>query len=333
MLRSTPLSQIGASHSDVPVQIAVIAFEGISPFHLSVPSLVFGENRSELGVPKIQFRVCAWETGPVRTSAVFSISTPQGLGILRRADIVIMPSWRDTSEQAPEALLQALRAAHRRGATIVGLCLGAFVLAQAGLLQGKAATTHWHWAEEFSNRYPDVQLTPDVLYVDAGNVITSAGTAASLDCCLHLLRRLCGAEVTNRVARRLVVAPHRQGGQAQFIEQPLQVSPQNNRMGSLLEWVLGHVDQPHNLDSLAQRAAMSRRTFTRHFQKTTGTTLLQWLLHQRLARSCRLLETSDASIEDIASRAGFGSTVSMRQHFASTYGVSPVTYRRQFRGR
>ena len=312
-------------------RVAVVAFDGISPFHLAVPCLVFGEDRRELGVPPFQLQVCAAEQGAMRTSAPFSIVAGAGLSALRRADIVIVPSWRNTAEPAPAALLRALRDAHQRGATIVGLCLGAFVVAEAGLLQGKAATTHWHWAQAFADRFPQVRLDPSVLYVEEGHVITSAGTAASLDCCLHLLRRLCGTEVTNRVARRLVVAPHRQGGQAQFIERPVPVSTGDQRMADVLSWVSKHLSQSHSVDSLARRAAMSRRTFTRHFQRATGTTALQWLLHQRLMQAGRLLEASNRSIETIAGDAGFGSAVSMRQHFTAAFGVSPAAYRKQFR--
>ena len=318
------------SRSTEPL-VAVVAFDRISPFHLSVPCLVFGEDRSELGVPRFRLSVCGAEPGPLRTSVGFDVTPRAGLATLRRADIVIVPSWRDTAERPPEALLRALRAAHARGAQIVGLCLGAFVLAEAGLLQGRRATTHWEWARDFAARFPDVQLDADVLYVDDGNLVTSAGTAASLDCCLHLLRQRCGADIANRVARRLVVAPHRQGGQAQFIEQPVAASPRGSRLAGVLAWAAAHLDQPHTVDSLAQRAAMSRRTFTRHVHKTTGTTVLQWLLHQRLTHARRLLEASDRPIEAIAGDAGFGSPVSMRQHFATALGVSPLAYRRQFR--
>ena len=192
-----------------PITVAVVAFDGISPFHLSVPCLVFGENRSALGVPPFRLVVCAARAGRLRTSAGFDIEVVHDLSALRRASIVIVPSWNDTAEPAPTELLDALRRAHRRGAQVVGLCLGAFVLADAGLLDGRDATTHWSYAETFAARYPAVRLDPDVLYVDHGDVLTSAGTAASLDCCLHLLRQRCGAEVANRVARRLVVAPHR----------------------------------------------------------------------------------------------------------------------------
>ena len=313
-----------------PRRIAVVAFDGISPFHLSVPCLVFGEDRSDIGVPRFDFAVCAAGPGPLTTSAGFRIETSHGLAALRGADVVVVPSWRDVDERPPQALLDALAAAHRRGATVVGLCLGAFVLAEAGLLDGRAATTHWHWAPAFASRYPQVRLDARVLYVDEDRVVTSAGTAASIDCCLHLLRGWCGAALANRVARRLVVAPHRTGGQAQFIEEAIAQTGRGDRMTDLLQWLQARLEQPHGIDALAKRLAMSRRSFTRHFQRATGTTLVQWLTWQRLARASQLLEASDLSVEAIAVDSGFGSPVSLRQHFAARYGVSPMAYRRQF---
>lgn len=327
---SRPPVKPSAAAVKAPRKIAVIAFDGISPFHLSVPCLVFGEDRTELGVPRFDFVVCAAEAGPLRTSAGFEIAAQRGLATLRSADVIVVPSWRNVAEPAPQSLIDALQVAHRRGAMIVGLCLGAFVVAQAGLLDGRSATTHWHWAAPFARRFPRVRLDERVLYVDAGTVVTSAGTAASLDCCLHLLRRWCGAEVANRVARRLVVAPHRTGGQAQFIEQPLPASSSDTRMNELLHWMAAHLDRPLGIDALAARVAMSRRTFTRHFQRTTGSTLVQWLTSQRLARATQLLESTRRSVETIAGDTGFGSPVSMRQHFVARYGVSPNHYRRQF---
>ncbi len=311
--------------------IAVVAFDGISPFHLSVPSLVFGENRLDLGIPDFKVSVCAAEEGPLRTSAGFEIFTSNRLDALRGADIVIMPSWHGDGTPAPPALLEVLRSAHRGGARIVGLCLGAFVLAEAGLLDGKTATTHWNWAKALAERFPQVRVDRDVLYVDEGDVLTSAGVAAGLDCCLHLLRQLCGAEAASRVARRLVIAPHRQGGQAQFIEQPLPASHADDRLGKVLSWAAHHLDQPHSIDSLAQRASMSRRSFTRHFRQATGTTVLQWLLNQRLAQAQRMLETGSRPIEFIAQEAGFGSALSLRQHFRAAFNTSPSQYRKQFR--
>lgn len=313
-----------------PETVAVVAFDGISPFHLSVPCLVFGEDRTDTGKPRFRLRVCSLEAGPLRTNAGFTVEAAHGLEALRRAQIVVVPSWRDDGSPAPAALLKALRDAHRRGATIVGLCLGAFVVAEAGLLDCRPATTHWHLAAAFARRYPSVQLQPEVLYVDNGDVLTSAGTAASIDCCLHLLRVRYGAEVANRAARRMVVAPHRQGGQAQYIQQPVPAAAEQDRLRPLLEWLSRHPQRSHSLDDLARRALMSRRTFTRRFREATGTTVGQWLLSQRLALAQRLLETTEQPVEVVAADAGFGSAVSLRQHFAAAFSVSPSAYRRQF---
>lgn len=313
-----------------PETVAVVAFDGISPFHLSVPCLVFGEDRTDAGKPRFRLRVCSLEAGPLRTNAGFTVEAAHGLEALRRAQIVVVPSWRDDGSPAPAALLKALRNAHRRGATIVGLCLGAFVVAEAGLLDGRPATTHWHLAAAFARRYPSVKLQPEVLYVDNGDVLTSAGTAASIDCCLHLLRMRYGAEVANRAARRMVVAPHRQGGQAQYIQQPVPAAAEQDRLRPLLEWLSRHPQRSHSLDELARRALMSRRTFTRRFREATGTTVGQWLLNHRLALAQRLLETTEQPVEVVAADAGFGSAVSLRQHFAAAFSVSPSAYRRQF---
>lgn len=310
--------------------VAVVAFDRISPFHLSVPCLVFGERRP--GVPPYRLSVCSAEGPRLHTDAGFALLVEHDLRVLEEAQTVIVPSWRDPLEPAPPALLEALRAAHARGARLVGLCLGAFVLAEAGLLEGRRATTHWACVQAFATRFPGVQLDADVLYVEDGPLLTSAGTVAGIDCCLHLLRQECGAEVANRVARRLVVPPHRQGGQAQFIEQPLPADTRDDRLAGLLDQVRGCLDQPHSLDSLATRALMSRRTFTRRFRRLTGGTVGAWLLAERLALSQRLLERTDRSVEAIAALAGFGSPVSLRQHFARAFGVSPSAYRQTFQG-
>ncbi|GGA30551.1 GlxA family transcriptional regulator [Dyella nitratireducens] len=311
-----------------PVKVAIVAFDQIRPFHLSVPCAVFGETAAEL----FQVRVCAAEPGELRTASGFSIATRYGLRELANADVIVVPSWRNPREAAPEPLLAALRRAHKRSATIVGLCLGAFVLADAGVLDGKLATTHWRWTELFKQRFPNVRLDPNVLYVDQGNIITSAGTAAGIDCCLHVVRRQYGAEVTNRIARTLVVPPHRQGSQAQYIEQPVLAQATDTSLTKALNWAARHLDQSHTLDSLAARALMSRRSFTRHFRQHTGTTVGQWLLSQRLSLAQRMLETTDQPIERIAERTGFGTALSMRQHFGVAFNTTPSMYRREFRG-
>jgi transcriptional regulator GlxA family with amidase domain len=314
-----------------PINVAVAAFDQIRPFHLSVPCAVFGE---QAGAPQPLFnvRVCAAEPGEMRTQIGFSIATRYGLRELAQADVVVVPSWRDPHESAPAPLLAALRRAHKRGAIIVGLCLGSYVVAEAGLLDGKLATTHWRWTDLFMQRFPKVRLDPHVLYVDEGDVITSAGTAAGIDCCLHVVRRQFGAEATNRIARTLVVPPHRQGSQAQYIEQPVLANAADNPLTKTLNWAARHLDQSHSLDSLAARALMSRRSFTRHFRQHTGTTVGQWLLSQRLGLAQRMLETTVQPIERIAERAGFGTALSMRQHFGAAFNTTPSMYRREFQG-
>lgn len=311
-----------------PHTVAVIAFNRISPFHLSVPCVVFGE--ADPGAQRFRLLVCGCEPNPISTSVGFKLMLEHGLEALAEANTIIVPSWRDHGERPPQALLDALLAAHQRGAQIVGLCLGAYVLAACGLLAGRRATTHWAYAQDFAQRYPAVQVDADVLYIEDGTVLTSAGTAAGIDCCLHLVRQLHGAEVANRVARHLVVPPHRQGGQAQFIEQPLPVSSADSRMGNLFDWMRANLHLPHSVDSLAEKTLMSRRSFTRHFRQQTGSTVGGWLLAQRLALAQRLLETTDQSVEQVAALAGFGSTVSLRQHFRQTFGVSPSAWRQSF---
>ncbi|MEJ6006543.1 helix-turn-helix domain-containing protein [Paucibacter sp. AS339] len=310
--------------------IAVLAFDQISPFHLAVPCAVFGESHPD--APHFDLRVCAAEPGPLMTTAGFGLTVTHGLEALKGAGTIIVPSWRDPQQRPPQALLDALRRAHKRGAQLVGLCLGAYVLAEAGLLDGRSATTHWAYAQDFAARFPRVRVDADVLYIDEGDILTSAGTAAGIDACLHLLRRQYGAAPANSVARRLVVPPHRQGGQAQFIEQPLPHSARDTRLSAVIEHVRANVAQAHSLDSLAERVLMSRRTFTRRFRQMTGSTVGDWLLAERLARSQQLLEGGGASIEQIAEAAGFGSAVSLRQHFRAAFGVSPSAWRQTFRG-
>jgi transcriptional regulator GlxA family with amidase domain len=312
------------------LKVAVIAFDGITPFHLSVPCLVFGSQYADSAAAAFEVQVCASDPAPLRTTAGFDITPAFGLKTLNNADIVILPTWHDDCRPAPAALLQALRKAHQRGARVVGLCLGAFPLAEAGLLDGRTATTHWAYADALHERCPLIGVDRDVLYVDEGDVVTSAGVAAGLDCCLHLLRQLSGAEVANRVARQIVVAPHRQGGQAQFIERPLPVNSSDDRFSQVLAWVNGNLADNHSIDALAERALMSRRNFTRHFRDATGTSFKQWLLNQRVAHAQHLLESSEVSIEMVAQEAGFGSALSLRQHFRAALHTSPSAYRKLY---
>lgn len=327
-----PVSTKNAASRKARRVVAVVAFDRISPFHLSVPCIVFDEEQPGVLASRYRLCVCAAESGRLRTTAGFDLGIGRGLGAIDRADIVVVPSWRDMNERPPDALLRALRRAHGRGACVVGLCLGAFVLAEAGLLDGRSATTHWYLAPHFKERFPQVRVKSDVLYVDEGNLLTSAGSAAGLDCCLHLIRRQHGAEVANLVARRIVIPPHRQGGQAQYIDQLLAKETDDRRFAAVLEFARGNIAAPLDLDTLARRASMSRRSFTRHFRKVIGTSVTRWLQEQRLTLAQRLLETSDSSIEHVAEAAGFGSAVSLRQHFARAFRTTPTAWRREFRG-
>ena len=312
--------------SPQPQRVAVLAFDRISPFHLCVPSIVLGE-----ASPHFDVRVVAIESGPLRTTAGFTIASDCGLDMLALADVVIVPTWRDVHERAPEAVLQALRDAHARGVVLVGLCLGAFVLAQAGLLHARRATTHWAYASELARCYPTVQVDASVLYVQDGTVLTSAGTAAALDCCLHLLRSTAGAAVANHAARMLVLAPHRSGGQAQFIECAIPAQqPRSERMGQLLHSLLADLAHTPTLDDVAQQLHMSRRTFSRQFRAATGMALGPWLGQQRLARAQQLLETTDAPLDSVAAQCGLGSAQNLRLQFRKALGLTPQQWRRQF---
>ena len=305
-----------------------MAFQQVIPFHLAVPSIVFSAGAPDTN--HFRVTVCAGEPGRIMTSGGFGLSGLAPMRVIDAADAVVIPGWRDTLDAPPERLLAALRRVHARGAQIVGLCLGTYVLAAAGLLNGKRATTHWEYADRIAARFPSIDLDPDVLYIEQDNVLTSAGTAASLDVCLHMLRTRLGATEANRVARRLVVAPHRDGGQAQFIEQPVSRVPADSRLAALLDSVRARLHAQHCVDSLAREAHMSRRTFTRHFKAMTGTSAAAWLMNERLGYSQRLLESSGSSIEAIAQNAGFGSVAALRTHFRATFGVTPSVWRERF---
>ncbi|MES0197756.1 helix-turn-helix domain-containing protein [Mesorhizobium sp. M0011] len=310
--------------------IAVLAFDGISPFHLSVPCLVFAEDRTAFGLPRFDFRICAVKPGPIHTEAGLTIAAPHGLEGLDGADIVIVPSWHHLGEPAPPLLMEALRRAHRRGALIVGLCLGTFAIAAAGLLSGRRAATHWAYSEQLQKLHPDVAVDASVLYVDNGDIVTSAGVAAGLDCCLHIVRARYGAEAALRLARQIVLSPHRQGGQAQFIEHPVARSADADRFTQALDAVRAALGETHSLDSVAEAAGLTRRTFTRRFQKSIGTSFGDWLTSQRIELAQRLLEATEKSTDMVAFEAGFGSATSLRQHFAARLRTSPAQYRREF---
>jgi transcriptional regulator GlxA family with amidase domain len=305
--------------------VAVVVANGVTPFELGVACEVFGLDRPELGVPWYQFRVCAAEPPPLRVVTGFLLDTPYGLEDAAKADTLVFPCWRGPDVPVLPELLDLARDAYARGARLISICSGAFVLAAAGVLDGRAATTHWRYADVLAARYPTIDVRPDVLYVDDGQVLTAAGTAAGIDVCLHVVRLDYGAEIANMVARRMVVAAHRDGGQAQFVDQP-------DALGAALGWALEHLDASITIDGLAARAGMSPRTFARRFRAVHGTTPYKWLLTQRLLLARRLLETTDEPVEQVAERSGFGTAAALRIHFKRSVATSPLAYRRLFAG-
>ncbi|MEZ0580894.1 GlxA family transcriptional regulator [Nocardioides sp. MH1] len=308
--------------------VAVLAYEGVAPFELGVLCEAFGLDRTAHGVPLLDFAVCAETTEPIPTSMGFSIAVNEGLDRVREADLVAVPAL-PRGRQTPDAVIEALRAAHDRGARILSVCSGAFTLGMAGLLDGRECTTHWMYTEELQRRFPAAKVVPEVLYVDAGQIVTGAGSAAGLDAALHIWRQEYGAAVANSVARRAVVPPYRDGGQAQYIARAVP-DCQADTLGPLLTWILENLAEEHSVDTLARRALMSPRTFARRFRDETGTTPHSWVTRQRVAAAEELLETTDHPVEWIAAEVGFGNAAALRHHFQRVRGVSPQQYRRTF---
>ncbi|HEX5595550.1 MAG TPA: helix-turn-helix domain-containing protein [Micromonosporaceae bacterium] len=307
--------------------VAVAATDGMLHFELAMTCEVFVRDPSGLADPWYDLVICG--PGPAQIGR-FRMEPDDGLDGLARADTVIIPAVEDIDADVPPDLLNAVRAAHEVGARLVSLCTGAFVLAAAGVLDGLRATTHWAHTEALAARYPRVKVDPDVLYVDNGKVLASAGKAAAIDLCLHLIRRDHGSTVANAVARRLVVPPHRAGGQAQFVTTPVPARD-DHPLANLLPWALKRLNRPLTVEDLARQANMSSRNLTRHFKSITGTTPLQWLSTQRIRRAQELLENTDHSIDAIAEAAGMGTATTLRRHFNRTVGVPPDAYRRTFR--
>jgi len=310
--------------------VAVVVFDGINPFEFAVACEVFGLDRPEIGVPWYDFRVCA-PTPRVMTNGGFAMEVPHGLDVVETADTVIVPAGPRPPGEGDHEILDALRTAHARGARLMSFCSGAFTLAQAGLLDGRRATTHWMYTQEFRARFPRVRLDPDVLFVDDGDVLTSAGTAAGIDLALHVVRLDHGAEVANAVARRMVVPPHRDGGQAQFVRAPhVPRETERGTIARLLDELRTELDSDLDVGQMAARVAMSRRTFARRFKEVTGTTPARWLTRQRLEHAQQLLESTDLDMELVAHRSGLGTGVTLREHFRRELGTTPTAYRRTF---
>ncbi|MGW1119282.1 GlxA family transcriptional regulator [Streptomyces tanashiensis] len=315
--------------------VAVLLFSGGPIFESSIPLSVFGIDRQDAGVPRYRLLVCAGEEGPLRTTGGLELTAPYGLEAISRAGTVVVPAWRSITSPPPPPpeALEALRRAHEEGARIVGLCTGAFVLAAAGLLDGRPATTHWMYAPTLAKRYPSVHVDPRELFVDDGDVLTSAGTAAGIDLCLHIVRTDHGTEAAGALARRLVVPPRRSGGQERYLDRSLPEEIGADPLAEVVAWALEHLHEQFDVETLAARAYMSRRTFDRRFRSLTGSAPLQWLITQRVLQAQRLLETSDYSVDEVAGRCGFRSPVALRGHFRRQLGSSPAAYRAAYRAR
>ncbi|WP_068825889.1 transcriptional regulator FtrA [Pseudomonas sp. BMS12] len=312
-----------------PGLVTILAYDGLCTFEFGIAVEIFGLARPEFEFPWYRHQIVALEQGPMRAMGGIQVLADAGLEALGEAQTIIVPGWRDRAELPPPALLQALREAHGRGARLLSICSGVFVLAASGLLDGRRATTHWRYTEELARRYPHIEVDPQVLYVDAGQLITSAGSAAGIDACLHLVARDFGSQVANRVAQRLVMAPQRAGGQAQFIPAPVAQAARHD-LAALLDWARQRLAEPLHVHELAARVAMSERTFLRRFRDATGLSPKAWLQHERMARARALLEGSAQSVERIAEQCGFRTVESFRLAFRGSVGLSPSAYRERF---
>jgi AraC family transcriptional regulator, transcriptional activator FtrA len=318
------------SRSALPQRLALVAYDGLRSFEYAIAADLFAPPRPYLGVPWYETVVVSPDRGPLRGVGGLCVKPDAPFEAIHEAHTIVVPGWRTLGDPLPALLHQALQAAAARGARVMALCSGAFALGAAGLLDGKRATTHWLFADTFKARFPQVQFEPDVLYVDEGNVITSAGSAAGLDACLHLVRRDFGAAVANTVARRMVAPPHREGGQAQYVEAPVRQRGGGSPIGRAMDWARAHLHEPIGVPDLAGRAAMSPRNFLRHFQAAVGSPPNTWLQQQRITRARQLLEASALPLADLAAQCGYESPETFRAAFRRCVGVAPASYRARF---
>ncbi|AMW78389.1 AraC family transcriptional regulator [Acinetobacter sp. TGL-Y2] len=311
----------------IPV-IGLFVYPNISPFHFSIPHIIFNIKIEDK--PLFDLKVFSLDGDSVKTESAMTITPDGGVDLINDFDLVIIPGWDDFNHVPDQILMDGLNNAYKNGSRIVGLCYGTYALAYAGLLERKKAATHWMAEQDFSERFPQIQLDHDALYVEDQRIVTSAGTGAALDCCLYLVREIYNAQIANKFSRVMVIPPHREGGQAQFIEQPVAESGQDAKINLLLDFLRKNLAIQHNIEGLAQRTHMTRRTFTRHFKKATGMTLVDWLNTERIRLSSELLETTNLSIEKITELSGFNNTVSFRKKFREKYGTSPQAWRKAF---
>lgn len=311
-------------------RVVALAYDGLCTFEFGVAVEVFGLPRPEMGDKWYDFAVAAVDAGELRATGGIRIMAEGGLELLAEADTVVIPGWRGADHPVPPALCRALQEAWQRGCRIISICSGVFVLAAAGLLNGRKATTHWRYTDLLREHYPAIVVLDDALYYDEGNVMTSAGSAAGIDLCLHVVREDFGIEAANSVARRLVVQPHRDGAQTQHLARPVARTRESRQLGLLFDYLHQHLAGSHTVAALAQRTAMSERTFLRRFQEATGTTPARWILHERLLRAQSLLTQTRMSIELIARHSGFANAASLRHHFQQQHALSPAAYRKKF---
>jgi len=318
-----------ATHSSNRLVVA-LAYDGLCTFEFGVAVEVFGLARPEMGKDWYRFAVAGIDEGEMRATGGVRFVADGGLELIEQAGTIIVPGWRGMDEPVPAALCAALRHAHAQGARLLSICSGVFVLAAAGLLNGRQATTHWRYTDALKARFPAIEVLPDVLYVDGGSLLTSAGSAAGIDLCLHLIRRDFGTKAANMVARRLVVPPHRDGGQAQFIDKAVPENHEKARLAPLLDAMRAELTRPYTVETLSKMAGMSSRTFLRRFEAATGTTPAKWLLLQRLSKAKDLLETSRLGMDAIAQNTGLGTAANLRHHFRQHFSTTPAAYREGF---
>ena len=313
-----------------PHQVVALIYDKLCSFEFGIVADIFGQSRPEFDVPLYELCSVALEDGPLRALGGLHVTPTSSPSKLKTADTVLIPGWRDLNDPVPEVYIKAVRAAHARGARIMTICSGVYVLAAAGLLSGRTVTTHWLYAGHFAEKYPDIIVKCNELYIEEGNIITAAGSAAGIDACLHVVRSDHGAKVANSVARRLVMHAHRQGDQAQYIEQPIRMSEQTHRLSNVMEHVREDLAGNHSIDRLAAMAGMSVRTFQRRFADQTGLPAMKWVTQERVREAQVLLETTQLSVNEISEQLGFGNAEALQYHFRQTLSISPASFRKRF---